>query len=289
MRRIWLAVVIILCACSTRQPDTAALPVANVTASADALIMTLTHASPTNTPPYTRIPSNGGWVPQVEDVNGVPMVRVPAGCFVMGDAAGRPDEVPVSMQCVDEPFYLDQYEVTNAQFEQFQGVANEASQWPDADYPRQRLTWYEARAYCARRGAGMRLPTEREWEYAGRGPDSLIYPWGNALIAGTAYIDTTGGRVAAVGTFLYDLSWVGAYDMAGNVREWTSSIYSDALPYPYDDSAAREDLDDTTNRRVMRGGGFLDTWGDLRLAIRHGVYPDYSGTDFGVRCARSVY
>jgi formylglycine-generating enzyme required for sulfatase activity len=271
----------VLAACSSDQAVPTPAPVAPVEQAADLLPTATSQA-------LTGVTSNSAWTPRVATFDGVEMVLVPPGCFMMGDTAGRSDELPVTLTCIDHPFYLDRYEVTNGQFELHHGQAQEASQWTDPDQPRQRLTWFEARNYCQQRGEHTRLPTEAEWEYAARGPDSLIYPWGNELALNAVYLDTTQGHTVPVGNYPLDRSWVGAYDMAGNVREWVSTIYSIYLHYPYTSADGREDPADTTSHRVMRGGGFLDGWGGVRAAIRNGVYPSYSNTDYGVRCARDV-
>jgi formylglycine-generating enzyme required for sulfatase activity len=232
------------------------------------------------------VSSNVAWTIQEQIFEGVPMVLVPVGCFDMGSNSGESDEVPVHRQCFEEPFYIDRYEVTNAQFTRLQGEAAEISRWAGDNRPRDRITWYEARAFCEKRGA--RLPTEAEWEYAARGPDNLLYPWGNDLVPDyVVYVDRSGSRTADVSSTPGGESWVGAYDMSGNIREWTSSIYSIRLGYPYDVSDGREDTRNSTDRRVQRGGGFLDTYGQIYAFSRVGVYPGYTGSDFGFRCARS--
>ena len=99
----------------------------------------------------------------------------------------------------------------------------------EANQPINEVTWYQAAAYCKWRG--VRLPTEREWEYAARGPDNLAYPWGNEFDGDRLhYSQNSGNKTASVGNYPSGRSWVGALDMAGNVWEWTSSLYKD---YPY--------------------------------------------------------
>lgn len=215
----------------------------------------------------------------VQDFDGVPMVLVPAGCFMMG--SGR----EAHEQCFDQPFWIDQTEVTQAQFARLGGVKANVNRFTGDQRPVERITWFEARDFCALRGA--RLPTEAEWEYAARGPDNLVYPWGNEFIAdNVVYRGNSGYQTANVGSRPGGASWVGALDMSGNVGEWTGSLYE---PYPYDATDGREA--DTVNRRNVlstgRGGSFGDTGDDLRAAGRNYRYPDYVNLNIGYRCARS--
>jgi len=210
------------------------------------------------------------------------MVLVPAGCFMMGSDDGDEDEQPVHEICFDEPFWIDKYEVTNAQF----GSVGCESRSSQPDQPRNCVTWFEAHDYCEARGG--RLPTEAEWEYAARGPDSLTYPWGDDYIAANVIgrdDPTYGGEeTAPVGSRPAGASWVGALDMSGNLWEWTGSIYAG---YPYDAGDGRENMSSDSPHRVLRGGSFLSTSNDLRSANRNRGDPVGVSFIFGFRCARS--
>jgi formylglycine-generating enzyme required for sulfatase activity len=233
------------------------------------------------------VTTNAEWGPTVQTFNGVDMVLVPAGCFMMGSAYGDPDEQPVYAQCFRNPFWIDRYEVTNAQFATLQGKAELASVWPDPNRPRTNIRWIEARDYCQLRGA--RLPTESEWEYAARGPDSLNYPWGMVFTYDYGIFQPNSNQqTAEVGAKGTGDSWVSAQDMAGNVWEWTSTIYDqDRFPFPYTADDGREDQNDTTSQRVMRGSSWYDgTDYYARASNRGRLGPSIQDFNIGIRCAR---
>jgi formylglycine-generating enzyme len=222
--------------------------------------------------PVTR---NTGWTPTIQDFDDVQMALVPVGCFMMGSEDGDEDERPVHQQCFDEPFWIDVTEVTNAQY-------GSDGYFSGANRPREQVTWYEARDFCA--NPGGRLPTEAEWEYAARGPDGLTYPLGNEFVAeNVVYFDNSGGQTAEVGSRPGGISWVGALDMSGNVWEWTSTIYRD---YPYDASDDRESNSDTNSARVLRGGSWGDIGNLVRAATRLWGEPTVEYFNIGFRCAR---
>jgi|GEM_PF-1067258 len=218
--------------------------------------------------------TNNEWgSPIVREFNDIQMVLVPAGCFMMGSEDGSSDETPVHEQCFDKPFWIDRYEVTN---ENYGSVGCEAES-SEPNQPRNCVNWFDARDYCEARGA--RLPTEPEWEYAARGPDNLVYTWGNiynsAFVVNSAFLDD---GISQVGSRPEGASWVGALDMIGNVSEWTSSLYGD-----YEYSNAYEDSDNTEDVRVWRGG--LGSENFLRVAKRFSSSPLNVNLLIGFRCA----
>ncbi len=219
---------------------------------------------------------------QTVDEHGVEMVLVPSGYFLMGSSEG--DEEPIHEVCIENDFWIDRYEVTNEQFESSGGNAEEVSDWDDPMHPRTSITWFEAQAFCELRGGS--LATEAQWEYAARGVSSRIYPWGNYFVQNNAiYIASSSRTIATVGSRPRGVSWVGAYNMSGNVREWTSSIY---WGYPYDADDGREDLTDETATRVLRGASFLSRSDRLRSASRSGMSPRHKSRAVGFRCVRPV-
>ncbi len=170
-----------------------------------------------------------------------------------------------------------------------------AEEWADAlvdygepfnlsNHPVVGINWYEALAFtvwltdrlrdASRMPPGWeaRLPSEAEWEKAARGTDGRIYPWGDKADPNRANYNKTGiGTTNAVGCFPGGASPYGCQDMAGNVWEWTRSVFKD---HPYDSKDGREDLNAGNDAlRVLRGGAFNSYAGSLRCACRYRSYP----------------
>ena len=226
---------------------------------------------------FPDVVANADWIVYERDFDGTTMVLVPVGCFMMGSEDGDSDERPVHKQCIEEPFWLDKYEVTNLAYG---GVGCEGYS-SRANEPRNCVVWLAARAYCENRGG--RLPSEVEWEWAARGPESWAYPWGNEFEGSRAVFDgNSNNNTVEVGNRATGASWVGAQDMAGNVWEWTRSGYRE---YPYKAGDGREGVGE--DQYVLRGGSFNDAPYYLRSANRGWGFPD--GENFlGFRCSRSL-
>jgi hypothetical protein len=219
------------------------------------------------------------WSRVVETFDDVEMVLVPAGCFPMGsvDTESEEDERPIYVQCFDEPFWVDRYEVSNLAY-------GTAGRWSGDLQPRESIDWFAASEYCAARGA--RLLTEAEWEYAARGPVAPIYPWGNEFVDDNVVSSwwNTARSTEIVTGRPGGASWVGALNMSGNVWEWTSSIYAD---YPFDPTDGREDVEDTFSPRVVRGGSCCSyIIADVRATYRFPVAPFMQDPNIGFRCAK---
>ena len=234
-----------------------------------------------------KVSTNKDWTPVTKTFDdGVVMVQVPPGCFNMGSTdANLADAQPVNKVCFDQPFWIDKTDATNAQFSHLNSQAANLSRETGANQPRERITWFEARDFCALRGA--RLPTEAEWEFAARGPDSLTYSWGNN--APTSDLAVYGGlnQTADVGSKPKGASWVGALDMTGNVWQWVQSSYR-SYPYVATDGRNGNELSNNDKSRVLRGGSFGDNdVTDLRSAARRNLSPNYGYVDGGFRCVRS--
>lgn len=213
------------------------------------------------------------------------MIPIPGGEFLMGRDDGNEYERPAHRVTI-APFFIDRYEVTNELYAQFvrQTRRNSPVHWPDGNYqigeatlPVVNVSWNEARDFCE--WASKRLPTEEEWEFAARGRDNRLYPYGNEWKPRFSNARETGlDQPQAVGSYPDGLSPFGVADMAGNVAEWTATPY---LPYP--GSPAKLD----EGNWVIRGGGFRVPAAEQTATDRYFDRPTVSYDFVGFRCAKS--
>jgi formylglycine-generating enzyme required for sulfatase activity len=225
------------------------------------------------------------------------MVTIPAGPFVRGTMSGGFDEQPQRTIYL-ETFSIDRHEVTNHQYQQFVAATGHRKAGPPSRYaksigkmrgpnqPVVYVSWADADAYC--RWKGKRLPTEAEWEKAMRGTDGRLWPWGNQEKpngANWARVQDGHEVSAPVGTFQTDQSPYGVMDGAGNVMEWVADWYQESYykVAPDKDPPSPE----FGTFRVMRGGGYTTTGGDLRITSRSKMVPDFRDETIGFRCAIS--
>lgn len=188
------------------------------------------------------------------------------------------------------------------------------------DYPVVGVSWKQATAFCIWRTQllngfltqsgessvhDFRLPSEGEWEYAGRGGlDLAMYPWGGMYIRNNEgcflanykplrgnYTDDGGDVTVKVGT--YEPNEYGLFDMAGNVAEWTSSAYDESAyifthdlnpDYKYN---ALPDDPPVLKRKVLRGGSWKDIGYYLQVGNRSYEYQDTAKSYIGFRCVRT--
>ena len=243
------------------------------------------------------------------------MVVVPSGAFLMGtnekDSERKAEEFGLMKPWYEDEqpahqvslptYFIDAYTVTKAEYVKF---AKETGYRPPSDgmngryaeakarHPVTHVNWYDANAYCL--WAGKRLPTEQEWEKAARGPKALQYPWGNNFDQTRANINNQIGNTVAVGSYELGKSPYGAYDMTGNVWEWTADWYA---PYPgsqYQSDQHGEKV------KVLRG----NSWAGLghfppeihseikahysRASYRLFMTPKGIVNDVGFRCVKSA-
>ena len=217
------------------------------------------------------------------------MIAIPAGWFTMG--SNVEDERPPHAVFMDA-FEIDQFEVTNEQFEKFveeTGYITDAEKAGDTswqayaegkpNHPVVKVTWNDAKAFCE--WAGKRLPTEVEWEKAARGTDGRTYPWGNEWEVAKANTKEARYRgTTIVGGFPDGASPYGVMDMAGNVAEWTTSWFK---AYPGSDFYSPYFGE---KYRVIRGGGWFSDKQLVRTTERSCSSVTLANDDVGFRCAR---
>ncbi len=201
------------------------------------------------------------------------MLKVAAGRYAVGG----------DKHTIEKDFWIDPYEVTNAEYAAFLASQEGAELQPPThwqgreaptgleQHPVHNVSLSDAEAYAAWRK--KRLPTEAEWEAAGRGPEGFWYPWGNnpdkasenALLGHWASYDVA---TQPVGKYPAGKSWCGAYDMLGNVAEWTSTRLG--------------------SNQVVKGGSFatpIEELGKVTLGSRVAVDPSKGYDAVGFRCA----
>jgi sulfatase modifying factor 1 len=264
---------------------------------------------------------NNSMTNEIVGKDGAPMVLIPAGEFLMGSYEGYDNEKPVHTVNLND-YYMDKYEVTNAQYKKFMDSTthNAPYWWDDPKYnasnqPVIGVTWEDATVYAM--WAGKRLPTEAEWEKAARGKlEWKLYVWGNDwpppknsgnFADDTLYkiegppqcvvpcpdlkytidgYDDGYAYTAPVGKFApngYSL-----YDMDGNVEEWCADWYSK----DYYANSPKDNPKGSSSgyARIFRGGSFASCLSDgLRVSYRNGHYPPNQGNaTLGFRCAMDV-
>jgi len=249
----------------------------------------------------------------VNQADGSVLVWIPPGELVMGSADGDPDERPPRPVALTAGYFLGKHEVTWAQVTRFcyltgrplpaREIEGHPGSWTAGDrHPAFHVSWEDARAYCE--WAGLRLPTEAEWEYAARGPESRTYPWGDhaprepvanladasaQALAGDEWVvvegyDDGAGYLSPVGAYPLGASPFGCLDMAGNVWEWVADRYA---PYPDVERAEDPRGPAEGGERVVRGGSWCFGLRDCRGANRASFRPESRLDYVGFRAARS--
>lgn len=216
------------------------------------------------------------------------LVHVPAGPSEMGSESGGSDERPVHTVELDG-YFIDKFEVTNELYRAFvQATDGELplfesdSRYNGAQHPVVGVSWFSAEAYCG--WAGLRLPTEAEWEKTARGTDGRTYPWGEGIDAGKANYGQKVGTVVPVGSYPAGVSPYGAHDLAGNAFEWVADWYDSGY---YGSSPASNPTGPSNGRvRVLRGGSWYGDPRILRASGRFRHAPSLRNIYFGFRCAR---
>ena len=242
----------------------------------------------------------------IREQDGMAQLFVSHSTFLMG--AGESDhmageaEKPAHSVNLDG-FWVDETEVSNRQYTLC--VENGKCAPPNfvdndiynrEDYPVVGVNWLDAQDYC--NWAGGRLPTEAEWEYAAKGNEGLIYPWGNEYDGNLlnacdvncseswadSSIDDGYKNSASVGSYPAGASWVGALDMAGNVWEWVEDWCGQ-----YDNETQDNPTGPDEGRcKIIRGGAWASPPVGLRTTYRiintSEISPDIHHPNIGFRC-----
>ena len=223
--------------------------------------------------------------------HGLEWVTVRAGEFTMGSNDYR-DEKPIHRVYLSE-YQIARHPVTNAQYELFVKANSYAApkHWKNKkippgkeNHPVVNVSWKDAQAFCA--WAGVRLPTEAEWEKAARGTDGRKYPWGNEPpTMELCNFNSNAGGTTPVGSYPKGASPYGVMDMVGNVWEWVNDWYDGSY---YSQSPSENPQGPATGKyRVLRGGSWYNDDDFVRSANRFVNDPDYWVSSRGFRCVRS--
>jgi len=220
-----------------------------------------------------------------------PVVKVPAGEFLMGsrEGEGESPERPQHKVSVS-PYLIDKTEVTWGQYKKFATSTGtpppETPLWgtPD-DYPVTAVTWSEAAAFCD--WVEGRLPTEAEWEKAARGTDGRRYPFGDDWDPDRCNTRDGGPhRPEKVGAFPGCVSPYGLLDLAGSVWEFCRDWYDENF---YKIAPNRDPKGpDSGQLRVIRGGSWLNSSFWARTTFRQGTEPEWRDVLHGFRCVQDV-
>jgi len=223
------------------------------------------------------------------------MVLVKGGTFTMGRAGGNKKEGPPQKGVKVDDFYLDATEVSNADYARYLAGAGKTarSPWGEARVPKKTteqlpvtgVTWKEAQAYCKALGKG--LPTEKQWEYAARGPQhKTLYPWGDKFDA--KRVVSSVAKPTLLQPVRSGAALGGLFHLSGNAWEWVADQYK-----PYPGSKAPKAFG---TQYVIRGGGaeskkaveLTATWREFNYAHKNPKSKKLAVYRFlGFRCARS--
>jgi toxoflavin biosynthesis protein ToxD len=254
--------------------------------------------APTTLPPRLEQLGYKGWRVGGVEFIAPPLSLVPAGPFMMG---GREDPNEMPIHKVTLPLYaIGTFPVLVAEYACYArsehappadvGRTTWSIQFSRLDHPVVNVSWHNAMAYAEwlsrMTGERWRLPTEAEWEKAARWDPATWqareYPWGDTFESARCNTRMSSiGSTTPVGMYPNGASPYGVQDMAGNVREWTSSLFA---AYPYDAHDGRERAD-VIGDRVQRGDSWFGYSSDARAAFRDWHAPDEVSSVVGFRLA----
>ena len=229
------------------------------------------------------------------EANARSMTLIPAGAFVMG---GRDEESPPMERPAHTVnlagYYINPFPVTNQDYHEFVHVTGYKTpiHWQRGPFPTgtgrhpvTNVTWQDARAYAE--WAGVRLPTEAEWEKAARGTDERPYPWGDRFVDGErCNSNNMIGTTTQVDEFADGKSSYGVWDMAGNAYEWCADYYDEE--YYRHSPQTNPRGPEGGQERVIRGGSFQETRAGGRCTHRIGAAETHGRDNIGFRVAMTA-
>jgi formylglycine-generating enzyme required for sulfatase activity len=223
------------------------------------------------------------------------MVLIPGGTFLMGSDQHQQVAKPMHPVTLDA-FYMDAHEVTNSQYHQFcmesghklpefWGMDIYKSGLDFPDHPVVGVSHFDAREYAE--WAGMRLPTEAEWEYAARGGlEGVSYPYGENADRARARINEPNAEKGPVKIKSYAPNSFGLYDISGNVWEWVSDWFSESYYQESPDKNPQGPLQGSF--RVLRGGGWHSGPGCTSVHHRNALPTHWVDMAGGFRCVKDA-
>jgi formylglycine-generating enzyme required for sulfatase activity len=239
------------------------------------------------------------------------MMLIPGGTFIMGspkEEENSMDSERPQHEVTIEPFFMGKYQVTQAQWRfvaQLPQVNRELEQDPSHfkgdNRPVEQVSWEDAVEFCDRlsqyTGRTYRLPSEAEWEYACRAGSAKPFAFGDTITTNEVNYDgnyTYGnapkgeyrGRTTPVGTFQPNA--FGLYDMHGNVWEWCQDSWHSNYKGAPTDGSAWLDNEESSNRKLLRGGSWYSDPEGCRSAYRNYFNLDYNGYNIGFRVVCSA-
>jgi formylglycine-generating enzyme required for sulfatase activity len=226
------------------------------------------------------------------------MAVIPEGSFKMGspeDEEGRNKDESPQHQVNLAAFLMGVYPVTQAQWQAVMG--DNPSHFQGANRPVERVSWYEAMAFCRQvsqiTGRTFRLPGEAQWEYACRAGTNTPFHFGATLTEKLAnYNGNYTYGIGVKGIYRHETTEVGSfspnafglYDMHGNVLEWCEDSWHESYEgAPKDGSSWGGDNTDSSQAKIVRGGGWDATTWYCRSAVRLWTLPDVKGSMIGFR------
>jgi formylglycine-generating enzyme required for sulfatase activity len=237
------------------------------------------------------------------------MVFIPKGYFIMGSipelGGAFENEAPIHIVYLTN-YYLSRTPITNAAYAHFiadthyvvpEGWRGKNPPYGKEMHPVANVSWKDAMTYCGWlstiKGQTYRLPSEAEWEKGARGTNARLFSWGNVWEPGRCNTSEAGvNGTVPVDHFQKGESPYGLFDIAGNVFEWTNTLWgmnddsSDSFRYPYDPDDGREiPSDDERVSHIVRGGSYLRGQRYARNATRVNFRSMTRSPEIGFRIA----